>query len=92
MAKVYDIVARVGEYEGKGKFKNVGLVNKNDKGHLSIRLDHPITIDDDGNVVQWYSLFEPREREEKPKEEEKDILNFIRGSLRVVSCKGKDNN
>ena len=72
MAKVYDIVARVGEYDGKGKFKNVGLVNKNDKGHLSIRLDHPITIDDDGNVVQWYSLFEPKPRDNK----EDDDINF----------------
>lgn len=63
MPKVYDICARVGEYEGKGKFKNVGLVNKNDKGHLSIRLDHPITIDEEGNVVQWYSLFEPKKKE-----------------------------
>lgn len=64
MAKIYDVVARIGEYDGKGKFKNVGMINKNKEGHLSLLLTHPLTINDDGQVVQWYSLFEPKEKDQ----------------------------
>lgn len=62
MAKKFDIVCITGEYEGKKKYKNVGFVNENDKGHLSIKMDHLVTVDDDGKTVNWFSLFEPREK------------------------------
>jgi hypothetical protein len=62
MSKKYDIVAVVGEYDGKKKYKNVGFVNENDKGYLSIKMDHLVTVDDEGKTVNWFSLFEPREK------------------------------
>jgi len=67
MAKKFDVVCIVGEYNGKKKYKNVGMVNENAEGRLSLKLDHPVTVDDEGKVVSWFSFFEPR-----PKENEDD--------------------
>jgi single-strand DNA-binding protein len=67
MAKKYDVVAIVGSYEKDGetkkRYKNVGMVNENDKGNLSLLLTHPITIDDEGKVVQWLGLYEPQNKD-----------------------------
>lgn len=62
MAKKYDIVAITGEYNGKKRYKNVGFVNESKEGYLSIKLDHLVTVDDEGKTVQWFNLFEPREQ------------------------------
>ena len=65
MAKKYDVVCITGEYgDGKKRYKNVGFVNENDKGHLSIKLDHLVTVADDGKTVNWFQLFEPKEKKE----------------------------
>ena len=65
MAKKYDVVAVTGEYqkdgETKKRYRNVGMVNENAEGHLSLHLDHPVTVDDEGKVVAWFSFFEPKE-------------------------------
>ena len=68
MAKKFDVVAIVGEYqkdgETKKRYKNVGMVNENDKGNLSLLLTHPITIDDEGKVVQWLGLYESKDKDD----------------------------
>lgn len=63
MAKKFDVVCVVGEYNGKKKYKNVGMVNENTEGHLSLKLDHPVTVDDEGKVVSWFMFFEPKPRD-----------------------------
>ena len=72
MAKKYDIVAILGEYEKDGekkkRYKNVGFVNENKEGHLSIKLDHLVTVDDDGKTVSWFGLFEPRDSQSQSTE------------------------
>lgn len=72
MAKKYDVVAITGEYQKDGqtkkRYKNVGFINENAEGHLSLKLDHPVTVDDEGKVVNWFGLFEP-----KQKDADKDI-------------------
>lgn len=62
--KKYDVVAIVGSYtdrngQEKLKYKNVGMVNESDKG-LSIMIDTPVVIDDEGKVVKWFKLYEPK--------------------------------
>lgn len=68
MAKKFDIVAVTGTYEKDGetrkRYKNVGFVNENKEGHLSIKMDHLVTVDDDGKTVNWFGLFEPKPKEE----------------------------
>ena len=68
MAKKFDVVAIIGEYqkdgETKKRYKNVGIVNENDKGNLSLLLTHPITIDDEGKVVQWLGLYETKDKDD----------------------------
>lgn len=70
MAKKYDVVAVTGSYmkdgQEKKRYKNVGMINENAEGHLSLHLDHPVTVDDEGKVVAWFSLFEPKERQPGP--------------------------
>ena len=69
MAKKYDVVAITGEYEKEGekkkRYRNVGMINENAEGHLSLHLDHLVTVDDDGKPVSWFGLFEPKEKEKE---------------------------
>ena len=72
MAKKYDVVARTGTYtnksgEEKGKYKNAGMVYEKD-GKFGLMLDTPIILDDDGNVVKFFGLYEPKAKTEKPAE------------------------
>lgn len=62
MAKVYDVVAVIGQTkDGKAVFKNFGAVFETQKG-LRMKLDSvPIgTSPTDGGGV-WFGLYEPRE-------------------------------
>jgi len=72
MAKIYDVVAVTGSYtkdgQEKKRYKNVGFINKNNDGHLSLKLDHLVTVDDDSKTINWFSLFEA-EGQSKPKKE-----------------------
>lgn len=67
MKKVYDAVVTVGEYEdrqtGKTKkqYRTVGAVLQNDDGRLSLKLELIPAVNFNG----WINFYEPREREEK---------------------------
>ena len=64
MAKVYDVVATTGKYEKDGQTKyrtqNVGAVIQTKEGYLKLKLTAPVVVNDEGQVVNWFSLFEPR--------------------------------
>jgi hypothetical protein len=65
MAKKYDIVAKVGEKDGKAQWKNVGAVMTGDKGPYIIldRSFNPAGLpnpDDRSNIL--LSLFEPKQQ------------------------------
>lgn len=63
MPKKYDIVAITGTYQkdgqDKARYKNVGVVIEKD-GKFSIKLESLVTVHDDGHIVQWFQLFEPK--------------------------------
>ena len=62
--KVYDIVAVEDCGEGnKPRYHNCGFVNKRDDGRMSIKLN---SIPCGGWWNGWFSLFEPRPRDESP--------------------------
>ena len=67
MAKKYDVVAVVGEYESHGEkkaaYRNVGAVFEKE-GKFYLKLTHLVTVhEDSGQVVNFFSLFEPKKRE-----------------------------
>lgn len=71
MSKKYDVVARTGTYtnkngEEKGKYKNAGMVYEKN-GKFGLMMDSPIILDDEGNVVKFFGLYEPKEKSNKPK-------------------------
>jgi len=70
MPKKYDVVASLGEYqkdgETKRKYANVGLVIEKD-GKFYLKMTHPVTVNDAGGVVNFFSLFEPRPQGDRPK-------------------------
>lgn len=63
MPKKYDVVAITGTYQkdgqDKNRYSNVGMViEKNGKFYL--KMTHPVTVHDDGNVINFFSLYESR--------------------------------
>lgn len=69
MSKKYDVVASIGEYqkdgETKRKYANVGRVIEKD-GKFYLKMTHPVTVNDAGEVVNFFSLFAPRPQGDKP--------------------------
>jgi len=66
MSKKYDVVARTGTYtnnagEEKGRYKNVGMVYEKE-GKLGLLIDTPIVLNDEGQVVKFFGLYEPKEK------------------------------
>lgn len=66
MPKKYDVVAITGTYQKDGqdkpKYKNVGMIaEKNGKFYL--KLDHMVTLHDDGHVIHWFQLYEPKQKQ-----------------------------
>ena len=66
MSKKYDVVARTGTYtnkngEEKGKYMNVGIVYEKD-GKFGLIMNAPVVLDDEGNVVKFFGLYEPKEK------------------------------
>ena len=76
MGKKFDVVAVTGKHNGKKKYKNVGMINESKEGYLSLKLDHPVTVDDEGKVVCWFNLFEPKEKPQGNNQEEENDLPF----------------
>lgn len=71
MPRKYDVVATTGSYEKEGeekrKYQNVGMVIEKD-GKFYLKMTSLVTVDDSGQVVNFFSLFEPRSKAEpKPK-------------------------
>ena len=78
MAKKYDVVAGIGEYQDrdgntKVRWLNCGSVFQTEKG-FSLKLDC-VPVGGDG----WFKLFEPRKKEQAPpppaKEEDAELIN-----------------
>ena len=70
MSKKYDVVASTGTYTGndgqeKRRYQNVGAVFEKD-GKFYLKLTSLVTCDNDGNVINFFSLFEPKKKEQKP--------------------------
>lgn len=68
MSKLYDVVAVTGKYttqngEEKLRYQNVGVVIQGQKG-MRLKLTTPVVYNDDGAVVSWFGLFEPRPKAE----------------------------
>jgi len=65
MPKKYDVVAITGNYQKDGQEKasyaNVGMVIEKD-GKFYLKMKHPVTVHDDGHVINFFSLFEPRQQ------------------------------
>ena len=65
MPKKYDVVAITGEYEKGGvtkpRYQNVGMVIEKDGKHY-LKINTPIVLHDDGHVINFFSLFEPKQR------------------------------
>ena len=64
MSKKYDVVASTGTYTGqdgteKRRYQNVGAVFEKD-GKFYLKLTSLVTCDDQGNVINFFSLFEPK--------------------------------
>lgn len=66
MGKKYDVVAVTGSYQKEGqeklKYKNIGVVIETEKG-LRLKLETPVVLDDEGKVVQWFGLYEPKDNQ-----------------------------
>lgn len=65
MARKYDVVAITGKYTGKdGKekmnYKSVGMVLEKD-GKFYLKLNHLVTVHDDGHIVNFFNLYAPRD-------------------------------
>lgn len=64
--KIFDVVARGGEYTGqdgqtKTRWINCGAVFKNEQGNVSMKLDSvPVARNENGEL--WLSFFEPRQQ------------------------------
>ena len=66
MAKKYDVVAGIGEYQDRNgntkvRWLNCGSIFQTDKG-FSLKLDC-VPVGGDG----WFKLFEPKAKQEAPK-------------------------
>ncbi len=69
MPKKYDVVAITGEYEKNGekklRYQNVGMViEKGDK--LYLKTNMPLAMKDDGSMINFYNLYEPRQQSNQP--------------------------
>ena len=81
MAKKYDIVATIGTYtdqngEQKRRYKNVGaeMIGENGPFLLIDKTFNPAGLVQDPNKDSvLLSLYEPQEREEKPKPKKEDL-------------------
>jgi len=67
MPKVYDVVATTGEYEKSGqtkrKYATVGMVIEKE-GKLYLKLNSLVTVHDNGSIVNFFSLYEPKSSQE----------------------------
>lgn len=68
MSKKYDVVAVVGKYtnnqgQEKAKYKTVGMVYEKN-GKFGLMIDSPITLDDEGKVVKFFGLYEPKSQQQ----------------------------
>ena len=65
MPRKYDVVAVTGEYttksgETKRKYQSCGMVIEKD-GKFYLKMTSLVTVDDKGQVVNFFNLFEPRD-------------------------------
>jgi len=67
MPKKYEVVATTGEYEKAGqtkrKYQTVGMVIEKD-GKFYLKLNSLVTIHDDGSVINFFNLYEPKSSQE----------------------------
>ena len=67
MGKKFDVVAVNGSFQKdcaeKLRYKNIGVVIETDKG-LRLKIETPIVFDDEGKVIQWFGLYEPRDNQQ----------------------------
>lgn len=65
MGKKYDVVAITGEYQKEGQnkpiYQTVGVIFEKD-GKFYLKMNSLVTVHRDGNVVTFFSLFEPRQQ------------------------------
>ena len=66
MPKKYDVVAITGTYQkdgqDKARYQNVGMVIEKD-GKFYLKMNHLVTIHDDGHTVNFFNLFTPQPRQ-----------------------------
>lgn len=66
MPKKYDVVAITGTYQKEGqdkaKFTNVGIITEKE-GKFYLKLNTAVVFHDDGHVVQWFNLYEPKPKQ-----------------------------
>ena len=65
MARKYDVVAITGEYvnkqgETKKRYQSVGMILEKDGKHY-LKMNSLVTVDDKGQVVNFFSLYEPKD-------------------------------
>lgn len=62
MKKVFDVVGYCGKDKNdKAVYKNVGVILEDDKGYKKLKLNHLVTPDNEGKILTWFNLFEPRD-------------------------------
>lgn len=81
MAKLkYNVVAITGKYEKDGEQKNryekAGVVIEKD-GSFRLKMEKPVMLNDEGNVVQWFFLSVPKEKKEPEPESKPDFDDDI---------------
>jgi hypothetical protein len=69
MPKIFDVVAITGKYTAKdgtekASYANVGMIIEKD-GKQYLKMKHPVTVDDAGAVVSFFSLYVPKEKEQR---------------------------
>lgn len=67
MGKKYDVVCITGTYKKDGQdkpiFKNVGSIIEKD-GKYYLKMDHLVTVHNDGHVLAWFNLYQPKDRQQ----------------------------
>lgn len=82
MARKYDVVAITGEYtnkqgQPKKRYQSVGMVLEKD-GKFYLKMNSLVTVDDKGQVVNFFSLYTPKgaAADSKPAPQQDDAPPF----------------
>lgn len=71
MPKKYDVVAITGTYQKDGqdkpKYENAGVIIEKD-GKFHLKINKAVIFHDDGHVIQWFSLYAPRQQTQQPQQ------------------------